>query len=249
VRLAGRTALVSGGGQGIGRGIAHALAREGAAVVISGRTRSKLESVRDELLGLGATAAVSVGDVGDRSDVEGMVATAIERFGRLDILVNNAQTMVQRLLEEATDPDVALCYESGPLATLHCMQAALPHLKVRGGCIVNLGSNTAVTGDASFGPYAMAKEAIRGLTRVAAREWGPYGIRVNCICPTALSPSAQEFAATNPEQFAGYLRQIPLGRMGDPEADIGRAVASLVSDDMAYLTGCTLMLGGGRVMI
>jgi NAD(P)-dependent dehydrogenase (short-subunit alcohol dehydrogenase family) len=177
------------------------------------------------------------------------VASTVARFGRIDILVNNAQASVQRTLAETTDDDVALAYRSGALGTLYTMQACLPHLKVRGGCVVNFGSSTAVRGDETFGSYAMAKEAIRGLTRVAAREWGVHDIRVNCICPASLSPSAEEWADKNPDRFAVVLKGIPLGRMGDAELDIGRAVVALVSDDLRYLTGATLMLEGGRVIL
>jgi NAD(P)-dependent dehydrogenase (short-subunit alcohol dehydrogenase family) len=247
-RLVGKVALVTGGGQGIGEGIARALALEGAAVVITGRTESKLQIVRDELVGLGASVAISVGDVGQRADATRMVEKAVGEYGGLQILVNNAQSSVRRDLAETTDEDVELAYRSGALGTLYCMQAAFPHLRVAGGSIVNFGSNTAITGDASFGSYAMAKEAIRGLTRVASREWGGHGIRVNCICPTALSSGAKAFMEANPEQAAGYLGEISLGRFGDPEHDIGRAVVALASDDMGYLTGATLLLGGGRLV-
>lgn len=136
------------------------------------------------------------------------------------------------------------------MGTLYGMQAALPHLRAHGGgSIVNFGSGTAIRGDQTFGAYAMAKEAIRGLSRVAAREWGPYGIRVNVVVPTALSPSAAEYMAANPEIAERINAEIPLGRTGDPERDIGRAVAALVSDDLCYLTGATLMLGGGRTLL
>ncbi len=248
-RLSGKAALVTGAGQGVGRGIALALASEGAALVITGRTESKLRSVAGEIEARGARVHRVAGDVGRREDVERMVAECVSAFGRLDVLVNNAQSSVQRLLEDTSDEDVDLAYRTGPLATFHAMRAALPHLKKEGGSIVNLGSSTAVEGDPTFGSYAMAKEAIRGLSRTAAREWGRYGIRVNTVCPAALSPAAAEFQQSDPERFARVLAKIPLGRMGDPEQDIGRAVAALVGDDMAYLTGATLMLCGGRTIL
>ena len=175
-----------------------------------------------------------------------MVAETVAAYGRLDALVNNAQSSVQRFLTDTTDDDVMLAFRSGALGTLYTMQAAFPHLKERGGSIVNFGSSTAITGDASFGSYAMAKEAIRGLSRVAATEWGRYGIRVNTVVPSAMSPAAEEWRDRHPETFAAHVKHTPLGRLGDCEADIGRAVAALVSDDMQYLTGGTLMLGGGR---
>lgn len=248
-RLAGRTALVTGGGQGVGRGIALALAAEGAAVVISGRTETTLKDTGREIAERGGRVHTVVGDVGERDDVEHMVAETVREFGGLHVLVNNAQSSVQRPLAETSYDDLQLTYRSGPLATFHAMQAALPHLKVSRGSVVNLGSSAAVQGEATFAAYAMAKEAIRGLTRVAAREWGPYGIRANVVCPAALSPAAEDFLAAHPDKAERVLSGIPLGRMGDPEQDIGRAVVALVSDDMAYLTGATLMLEGGRTLL
>ena len=247
-RLSGRAAIVTGAGQGIGRGIALALAKEAASVALVGRTAAKLEAVGGEVRQTGGTALVVACDVSDRTGVNSMVERVATAFGGVDILINNAQDSVQRLLAETTDDDVERAYRSGPVATLYAMQACLPHLKVRGGSIVNFGSSTALQGSETFGSYAMAKEAIRGLSRVAAREWGQYDIRVNCVCPASLSPSAQAWASKDEERFARVLRSIPLGRMGDAEQDIGRAVTAIVSDDLRYLTGATLVLEGGRVI-
>lgn len=248
-RLAGKTALVTGGGQGVGRGIALALATEGAAVVITGRTEERLKESARMIAERGGRVHTVVGDVGERDDIDRMVAETVRGFGGLDVLVNNAQSSVQRRLEQTSYDDVELAYRSGPLAAFHAMLAALPHLRASRGSVVNLGSSAAVLGEAGFASYAMAKEAVRGLTRVAAREWGPYGIRVNVVCPAALSPAAQAYFAAHPDKADQVVAGIPLGRMGDPERDIGRAVAALVSDDMAYLTGATLMLEGGRTLI
>jgi NAD(P)-dependent dehydrogenase (short-subunit alcohol dehydrogenase family) len=205
--------------------------------------------VAAEITQRGGRALAVVGDVGVREEVERVGAQAAGWLGRLDVLVNNAQSMVERSLEETSDEDVALAYLSGPLASFHAMLAALPHLKRRGGSIVNLGSSAALLGRPGFGSYAMAKEAIRGLSRVAAKEWGRYGIRVNVVCPAAASPAAEDYLAANPKYRAELLREIPLGRLGDPEHDIGRAVAALAADDLAYLTGATLMLEGGRTLL
>jgi NAD(P)-dependent dehydrogenase (short-subunit alcohol dehydrogenase family) len=248
-RLAGKAALVTGGGQGVGRGIALALAAEGAAVVVTGRTEATLKETAAQIAERGGRAHPVVGDVAERADVERMVAETVRVFGRLDILVNNAQSSTQSSLERTSDEDVELAYRSGPLAAFHAMRAALPHLRATRGSVVNLGSSAAVQGDPGFGAYAMAKEAIRGLSRVAAREWGGYGIRVNVICPAALSPAAEAYLAERPEHAERVLAGIPMGRLGDAEQDIGRAVVALVSDDMAYLTGATLMLEGGRTLL
>lgn len=245
-RLADRVVLVTGAGQGIGRGIALALAKQGAQVGVAGRTVAKCEGVVAEIEALGAKAIAIACDVTDRTDIEAAVAQVVNRFGGLDALVNNAQSSVQRLLADTSDADVELCWRSGPLATLHAMQAALPHLIERGGgAIVNFGSSTAIDGAATFGAYAMAKEGIRGLSRVAAREWGRYGIRVNVVVPNALTPSAERFRDEHPERFERMQAALTLRRVGDPETDIGRAVVALVSDDLAYLTADTLMLTGG----
>ena len=249
-RLDGRTAIVTGAGQGIGRGIGLALAKEGAAVALVGRTATKVEAVAAEVTELGGRALAQQCDVTDREAVFASVATAVETWGRLDVLVNNAQTTAtNRPVEEATPEDALLCWSSGPMATLHCMQAAFPHLRERGGAIVNFGSNTAIEGAKGFGAYAMAKEGIRGLSRVAAREWGRFGIRVNVVCPFGGSPSATSFNAEHPKAAAAILRNTPLGRMGDCETDIGRAVVALVSDDMDYVTGATLMVDGGLTFL
>ena len=248
-RLADVAAVVTGAGQGIGRGIAWALAGAGARVALVGRTESKLARVAEEIAANGGSSIVVPCDVGERTAVDEMVATVVEAFGTVDVLVNNAEDSVQRLFEETTDEDVESAYRTGALATLYTMQACLPYLKRRGGNVVNFGSSTAVEGSQTFASYAMAKEAIRGLSRVTARELGPFGIRVNVICPAAHSPAAQAWAEEHPKQYAKVVAGIPLGRMGDAESDIGRAVVALVSDDLAFLTGATLMLDGGRLLI
>jgi len=244
--LDGHVALVTGAGQGIGRGVAFALAKEGAMVAVAGRTLAKCEAVAAEITDFGGEALPLVCDVSVRSQVEAAVSATVEAFGGLDVLVNNAQSSVQRSLEDTTDADVELAWQTGALGTLYAMQAALPHLRERGGgTIVNFGSSTAIEGNATFGSYAMAKEAIRGLSRVAAREWGRYGIRVNVIVPNALSPAAESFRDGSPERFARMQARIPLGRVGDPELDIGRAVVALASDELTYMSAQTLMLTGG----
>ena len=245
-RLDGRVALVTGAGQGIGRGVALALAKEGAAVSLAGRTLSKCEAVAAEIAALGGRALPVACDVSVREQVDAAVAATVSAFGGIDILVNNAQSSVQAKLEDTTDEDIELAWRTGAMATFYAMQSAFPHLRASGrGSIVNFGSSTAIEGNVAFGAYAMAKEAIRGLSRVASREWGQFGIRVNVIVPNALSPASQDFRDAHPERFARMEARVPLGRVGDPEADIGRAVVALAADDLTYLSGQTLMLTGG----
>jgi 2-hydroxycyclohexanecarboxyl-CoA dehydrogenase len=250
VQLSGRTAIVTGAGQGIGRAVARCLGQRGAHVVISGRTRAKLDSVVAEIRASGGEAVAVLGDVADRGTADATVAAAIEAFGGVDILVNNAQSSVDGVrVADIDDDTLRLVFGSGALGTLYTMQACYPVMKERrGGSIVNFGSSTAITGDPAFGAYVMTKEAIRGLSRVAAREWGRDNIRVNVVCPAALTSSAEEFRDGHPEAFARMLKTVPLGRMGDETADIAQAVAALAGDDLQYLTGATLMLDGGRLL-
>jgi NAD(P)-dependent dehydrogenase (short-subunit alcohol dehydrogenase family) len=251
MELDGKTAIVTGAGQGLGRGIALVLARRGANVVLTGRTESTLSKVLGEIEEAGGTGVFVTGDVGSRNDVRAMVDGAIAAYGGIDILINNAQSSKPGIaLIDMTDDDLELTFRSGALGTVYCMQACYPHLKARGGgSIVNFGSSTAISGDRGFAPYVMAKEAIRGLTRLAANEWGPDNIRVNVVCPAGMSPSAAAFRDADPERFGRVLRSIPLGRMGDEVDDIGRAVAALLSDDLRFLTGATLLLDGGRLLV
>lgn len=251
MELEGKTAIVTGGGQGLGRAIAVVLAERGAAVTVTGRTPATLDAVVATIEAKGGRALAVPGDVGARSDVQRAVDATVAAFGAIDILINNAQSSKPGIgLAELADNDFELVFRSGAMGTLYAMQACYPHLKAAGGgSIVNLGSSTGITGDRGFAPYVMTKEAIRGLTRVAANEWGPDGIRANVICPAGMSPSAEAFRDADPARWARILRQIPLGRMGEDAADIGCAVAALVGDDLRFLTGATILLDGGRLMV
>jgi NAD(P)-dependent dehydrogenase (short-subunit alcohol dehydrogenase family) len=247
-RLDGKVAIVTGAGQGVGRGIALALAREGAAVTVAGRTLEKVERTAKDIADADGRALPLRADVSERHDVDAMVAATVEAFGTVDILVNNAQSSGQGPLETLAADDVQRDFSTGPLATLYCMQACLPYLKQHGGTIINLGSSAAVLGNPTFGAYAMAKEAIRGLTKVAAREWGQHGITVNVICPMSDSPASDTFLESHPEHLERILKETPLGRMGSSEDDIGGACVALATD-LGYLTGATLMLDGGRCIL
>lgn len=242
-KLAGKVAIVTGAGQGAGMGAALALAAEGAAVILFGRTLSKVEKVAARIGERGGIAVAFGGDVTVEADLRRSIDCAVERFGRLDILVNAAQSPEMRtapLLE--IDPAVVdELWRSGAAATLAFMRLVHPHMvKAGGGSIVNFGSG-AEFGPAQYGVYAGVKAAIRSISRAAAVEWGKDGIRVNVAVPMVESP-ANDADPTDHDQLIQY---IPLGRIGDPEKDIGRPIAFLASDDSAYMTGCTFMLDGG----
>jgi NAD(P)-dependent dehydrogenase (short-subunit alcohol dehydrogenase family) len=249
--LSGKVAIITGAGQGVGLGIAQAYAREGARLVITGRDATKLEKAAAALRALGAEVVIAAGDARKRADAERAVAAAMEHFGHIDILVNNAQSSTPGVALEDTDDEIfALNLESGLMGTFYFMQAVYPHMKAQGGGrIINFGSRTGIEGSPGFAPYAATKEAIRGLSRVAAREWGRHNIQVNVICPAALSPSAAKYLEEHPDKKAKLVDDIPLGRLGDSETDVGRFAVMLASDHACYITGQTINVDGGAVML
>ena len=248
--VAGRVVIVTGAGQGIGRGMARHLGRNGASIVVAEWKEHRAERTAAELTELGVPALAVVSDVSRKDDVDAMVTATVERFGRVDALVNNAQTFRPTApLATVDGADLDVLYESGVKGTLWAMQAVHPHMKAAGwGRIVNFASAAGVTGMAGYGAYNASKEAIRALTRTAAREWGRDGIVVNCICPGAASKRGQEAAARDDEAYREFLRDHPIGRQGDPEDDIAPVVLFLCSDASRYLTGQTLMVDGGAFL-
>jgi NAD(P)-dependent dehydrogenase (short-subunit alcohol dehydrogenase family) len=247
-RLDGNAAIITGGGQGIGRGVARALAREGAAVTIAEINDETGAAVAHELEDeLAARAQFVPTDVLDHEQVQRMVDATTESFGRVDILVNNAYVAGGfARLETKPDDDLLLAYRGGPLHTLWAMQAVFPHMVAQGGGrIINFVSLNGINAHMYSADYNAAKEAIRALTRTAAREWARHNILVNAIAPAAASPAYVAFAEAAPENAAEMLEQNPMGRMGDPELDIGGVALFLASDDSRYVTGNTLFADGG----
>ncbi len=248
-RLSGRVAIVTGGGQGVGQGIARALAREGANVVVVGRTAETLNTTVASIEAYGVASLSICGSISDRETAERSVAETLRTFGRLDILVNNAHSFTPTTaLEEMPLENMKINIESGLYGTFHFMQCSFPHMQPQGGSIINLGSYVGLASTPGYGAYAATKEAIRALSRTAAREWGKYRIRVNVINPAALSPTAKTYLADHPEHLKEVNARISLGYMGDPEQDIGRVAAFLAGDDAGYLTGQTINADGGQWM-
>ena len=244
----GRTIIVTGAGRGIGRGIAHHLARCGASVVVGEYVPRRLERIVGELTDIGCENLGRLCDVRRRADIEDLVAATADRFGRVDAIVNNAVTYGgPQPLADITEAQMDDVYTSGVKATLWGMQAVYPHMCAAGwGRIVNVGSGAGVIGFPGFGAYAAAKEAIRALTRTAAREWAADGIAVNCYCPASYEIRPDH--VTDPFLAAAdsrFRNQHPTGRAGDAENDIGPVVRFLCSDACRYLTGETLMVDGG----
>lgn len=246
--LAGRVALVTGAGQGVGEGIALALAGAGVHVAVIGRTVEKLEETCRQLRERGVEAEAFACDVADTEAVPAVVEAVVQRFGRLDILVNNAWAGAMAPLLELSDRAFRKGFTTGPFATFAFMKAAHPHLKASGDAsIVNLVTSAMVRWDpTTYGAYAAAKVAVRSLSRTAAVEWAADGIRVNSIAPHALSPGLRWWTEHHPEEAEEFIATIPMKRIGDCEDDIGRAVVALVGPDLRYLTGATIPLDGGQ---
>ena len=247
--LDGKRAIVTGAGQGIGRSIALALAADGAAVALAGRTEATLLAVAAEIEKPGGAALPLVADVTRPADIERLVADTVRGLGGIDILVNNAQIPALGTLLDVTDEAFAACWESGPRAAFRLMRACHPHLRP-GSVIINLGSSAAVNPQpAGRGVYAAAKAATQTLSRVAAAEWGPEGIRVITVLPAATSPASEAWRQANPAEYRRSMASIPLRRLGDPEAEIGPVVAFLCGPAAGYITGTTIALDGGQAYL
>jgi len=247
--LDGRVAIVTGGGHGVGRGIALALSGAGARVVICGRTPETLAGVRKEIEARGGEAQDVVCDITRPGDRERLIAAALDRFGAINILINNAALVPHGTLLDIPDETVAAAWETGPLASLHLMRMCHPHLK-GDGAIVNVSSGASIANSVpGRGIYATVKAALNAISRSAAVEWGPDGIRVNTIMPVAMTEPFERFMTNEPVQANAVIANIPLRRIGDCEADIGSAVVFLCGPESRYLTGATLPLDGGSAYL
>ncbi len=249
-RLDGKTVVVIGGAQGIGRGCVLAAASEGAHVVVGDLNERGARDVAADATARGMAAIGMRADVVDREQVDALVSTALDEFGRVDGLVNLAYFHEGPAPLAQLSPD-ALTRELhvDVVGCLIAMQAVYPHLRERGGSIVNFSSSAGVEGLAQRAAYAAAKAGVRLLSRTAALEWGRDGIRVNTVCPFSMSESLTAAVAAGTVDQAQLDALSPLGRPGDPERDIGAGVAFLLSDDARYVTGQTIALDGGGLAL
>lgn len=246
-RLEGNVTIITGGGKGIGFGLAQAFASEGSDLVITGRTESRLIAAKERLeKEFGVRVLPVVADGADEQAIRNVVSKAIETFGKINTLVNNAQVSKSGLpLVEHSREDLDLAIFSGLYAAFFYMKECFPYLKETKGSVINFASGAGLFGKLGQSSYAAAKEGIRGMSRVAAAEWGPDGVRVNVVCPLAMTESLQEWKENYPELFEKTIQGIPLGRFADPRNDIGRVCVFLASDDASYVTGETITLQGG----
>lgn len=250
MRLEGKVAIVTGAGQGIGAAIAIAFAREGAKVLITGRTPTKLDAVAAQIRAAGGEVLALEAIAGRLEHARMTVNEAVSRWGRVDVLVNNAHTFTDYLPIEdpRMEEHILIDMQSAFIGSLQLMQQCLPHMREQGGgSIINMGSSYGLRCEPGFLAYAASKEAIRTLTRTAAREWGKLKIRVNTVLPSALSPKARSYL----EESGTYEKElafVALGRFGEPH-DIAPAAIFLASDESNFVSGQTLGVDGGSLML
>mgnify|MGYP002571422381 CR=1 FL=1 len=250
--LTGKTAIITGGGRAvlsdgscgsIGYGIATAYAKEGANLVLTGRNVQKLEDAKAELESkygikvLAVQADVNAG-ADNESVVKNVVEQAVKEFGRIDVLINNAQASASGVtIADHTTAQFDLAIYSGLYAAFYYMQACYPYLKETKGSVINFASGAGLFGNYGQCAYAAAKEGIRGLTRVAATEWAADGINVNVVCPLAWTAQLENFEKAYPEAYEANVKVPPMGRFGDVEKDIGRPCVQLASPDASCTQG------------
>lgn len=244
--MRGHVAIITGAAQGVGKGTATALLERGASVLLVDIQADVLDATTTELKELGPVESV-VADLRNPDSAQRITAVAVEAFGTVHGLVNNAiATNEPKKFVDITLEDFALGHDVGPRATFLLMQAVYPLMvKAGGGSIVNLGSGTGTGGEPKWGGYATAKEGIRGLSKVAALEWGRDNIRVNVICPFAESDGVKFWKSFAPKEYDKAVGRVPMKRIGDVRTDVGALVAFLLGSDATFITGQTIHVDGG----
>ena len=239
--------LITGAYGGIGEGLVKAFLKNEYEVVATGRREEELVKLQEKIKNdTDKDITIITVDGGREDDVIKCMDIVKEKFGRLDGVINNAQASKSgMMLVEHTKEDFDLAINSGLYATFFFMKYAHPLLKETKGCVINFASGAGLFGKVAQSSYAAAKEGIRGMSRVAATEWGVDGIRVNVICPLVMTPKLEAWREAYPEAYEKTIKDIPMGRMADPEGDIGELCVFLASDKASYITGETFTVQGG----
>lgn len=251
-KLDGKVALITGAGEGIGRATAIFFAKEGAKVAVCDINPVTAGEVQQEIQAIGGEAIAVAADVCTEEGCKKMVDATADFGGSVDILIHCAMaTIHDNVPFEAITPEHwNMCINSAVLGTWNLMRFSMPYMREKGwGRIVNFGSSAGIEGRAGQAPYAAAKEGLRALTRVGAREWAKDGITCNAICPSAYTRTVKAWAEANPEAYKAMNKAVPLGRSGDPEKDIAPIVLFLSCDDSQYLTGQTFAADGFRMVL
>ncbi len=249
MKLKDKAVIITGGAGGIGSGMAKAMAKEGAKVAIVDLNEEQGNAVLSELQEISPDSMFIKADLTEREKLHEIVDTVVDKYGKLDVLVNNAHASRQVNFEDTTQADMDFSFDTGFYPTFYLMQSAFPHLKESKGSVINFASGAGLEGQKTQTAYAAAKEAIRAISKVAANEWGEYGINVNIISPIAMTPGVEAWSKEHPETFEAIVSKVPMKRWGDPEKDIGPIAVFLASEDSNYMTGQTLMADGGSIQI
>ena len=245
-RLEDKCAIVTGGSSGIGKGIALRLAREGANVVVNySKSEDQAEAVVEEVKRFGGNAAAIRADVSKAHDVNNLVSQTVERFGKLNILVNNAGITLEKSLMDTTEEMWDKVIDIDLKSVFLCAKRCVPEILKQGrGRIVNISSIDGLVADPYCHAYCAAKGGVIGLTRVLALELGPKGITVNAIAPGLIDTPMVSHFVNDPKAAEGWISRTPVGRLGKPE-DIAAMVAFLASDESEYISGAIISVDGG----
>ena len=246
-RMKDKVVVITGAVRGIGYGVALAFAAEGAKLAITDISEADLAVAKAKIKEKYDVEVLTVvADGRDEEAVKRGVSNIVEKYGAIDVLINNAQAAkVDISILEHTKEDFDLAFQSGVYAAFYYMKACFPYLKEAKGSVINFASASGFSGRPREAAYGAGKEAIRCLTRVAANEWGPYGINVNNVCPLASTPALEAWKENAPEMFAKTIQNIPLQRFGDPVKDIAPVCVFLASEEGNYITGETIAPQGG----